>query len=258
MPLTGKNICFASDFHLGMYPQDESRKREKIIVKWLSSAGPDMRELWLLGDLFDYWFEYRKVVPRGFTRFLGTLASLGDYGVNVHIFSGNHDVWMSDYLPLETGAEIHHSPLVTTMGNKKFYLSHGDGLTNKDAGYRLLKSVFRNRFLQWCYARLHPNGSTAFAQWWSKKSRYSKEMVHPYKGDENEEQIIHARKLLEQDPGIDFFIYGHRHLPFDVEIAQGKRAICLGDWISHFSFGVFDGNEFRLERFQPDPDSSEK
>ena len=249
MPVTGQNIYFASDFHLGMYPQEESRKREKMIVEWLNASGPDMVELWLLGDLFDYWFEYRKVVPRGFTRFLGTLAALGDRGVSVHIFSGNHDVWMSDYLPLETGAVIHHAPLVRTMGNKTFYLSHGDGLTSKDRGYLILKSAFRNRFLQWCYARLHPNGSTAFAQWWSKKSRYSKEMIHPYKGDNDEDQVIHARKLLEQDPGIDFFLFGHRHLPFDVEIAPEKRAICLGDWISHFTYGVFDGNEFRLEKY---------
>lgn len=251
--MTGKrkNIYFASDMHLGMYPAGESREREKHLVKWLSSIGPEARELWLLGDVFDYWFEHRKVVPRGFVRFIGKLAELSDQGVKIHIFSGNHDVWLFDYFPEELGADIHHDPMVVRMGSKTFHLSHGDGLTKKDRGYLFLKSIFRNKFLQWCYARLHPNGTAAFAQWWSKKSRYGKEMVHPYK-EENEEQILYAREKLKSAPEIDFFLFGHRHIPYDVEIAPGKRAICLGDWISSYSYGVFDGEAFRLETFPRD------
>lgn len=248
--MTGKrnNIYFASDMHLGMYPAEKSREREKHLVVWLNTIGPDAKELWLLGDVFDYWFEYRKVVPRGFVRFIGKLAELADQGVKLHMFSGNHDVWLFDYFPEELGAVIHHDPVVVTMGSKTFYLSHGDGLTKKDRGYLFLKSVFRNKFLQWCYARLHPNGTAAFAQWWSRKSRYGKEMVAPYK-EENEEQILFARQKLESTPAIDLFLFGHRHIPYDVEIAPGKRAICLGDWISSYSYGVFDGVEFRLETF---------
>lgn len=251
--MTGKrkNIYFASDMHLGMYPAGESREREKHLVKWLSSIGPEARELWLLGDVFDYWFEHRKVVPRGFVRFIGKLAELSDQGVKIHIFSGNHDVWLFDYFPEEIGADIHHDPMVVRMGSKIFHLSHGDGLTKKDRGYLFLKSIFRNKFLQWCYARLHPNGTAAFAQWWSKKSRYGKEMVHPYK-EKNEEQILYAREKLKSAPDIDFFLFGHRHIPYDVEIAPGKRAICLGDWISSYSYGVFDGEAFRLETFPHD------
>jgi UDP-2,3-diacylglucosamine hydrolase len=136
------------------------------------------------------------VVPRGFVRFIGKLAELSDQGVKIHFFSGNHDVWLFDYFPEEFGAVIHHDPMVVTMGSVTFYLSHGDGLTDKDRGYQFQKTIYRNKFLQWCYARLHPNGSTAFAQWWSKKSRYGKVMVYPYK-EGNEEQIIFAREKLK-------------------------------------------------------------
>lgn len=219
-------------------------------MEWLRSIEEDVKELWLIGDVFDYWFEYKKVVPRGFTRFIGKLAELSDQGVEIHMFSGNHDVWLFDYFPEEIGAIIHHDPLTIKFGKKTFYLSHGDGLTKKDRPYLFLKSIFRSKFLQWCYARLHPNGSAAFAQWWSKKSRYGKDMVHPFKGEENEEQLVFAKDYLQQHPETDFFLFGHRHLPFDIEIAPGKRAICLGDWISTYSFGVFDGEEFRLESFE--------
>ncbi len=242
-------IYFASDLHLGMHPRETSREREQIFIRWLKSVEDEMSELWLLGDVFDYWFEYRKVVPRGFTRFIGKLADLSDKGIPIHIFTGNHDVWLFDYLPGEVGAIIHYDPLIIERGTKKFHLSHGDGLTTQDKGYLLLKSIFRSKFLQWCYARLHPNGSTAFAQWWSKKSRYGKDLALPYKGDDEEEQIIFARKMQRENPDIDFFIFGHRHIPYDVEIAPGKHAICLGDWIENFSYGVFDGETFCLERF---------
>lgn len=248
MNVNRKNIYFASDMHLGMHPLPESREREKHLVQWLKKIGPEAKELWLLGDVFDYWFEHRKVVPRGFIRFLGQLADLADHGVKIHIFSGNHDVWLFDYFPEEISAEIHHDPLVVSMGGTTFHLSHGDGLTKKDRGYLFLKSMFRSKFLQWWYARLHPNGTAAFAQWWSRKSRYGKEMVHPYKED-NEEQIIYAREKLKSAPGIDLFVFGHRHIPYDVEIAPGKRAVCLGDWITSYSYGVYDGEEFRLETF---------
>jgi len=243
-----KNIYFASDFHLGMHPEEQSREREKKVVAWLESIREDVNELWLLGDIFDYWFEYRKVVPRGFVRFIGKLAELADKGVKIHIFTGNHDVWFFDYFPQELGAVIHKDPLITRFGNHTFYLSHGDGLTGKDKGYLFLKSIFRSKFLQWCYARIHPNGSAAFAQWTSKKSRYGKDMVHPYKG-ESEEQIIFAKKKIQEDPGIDFFIFGHRHIPYDVEVTPGKRALCLGDWIESYTYAVYDGENLRLESF---------
>lgn len=250
MTSSRKKIYFASDMHLGMHPEADSREREKKLVDWLRSIEEDVAELWLLGDIFDYWFEHKKVVPRGFVRFIGKLAELADQGVPIHIFTGNHDVWFFDYFPKEIGAVIHRDPVIWSFGQRTFYLSHGDGLTKKDRGYLFIKSIFRSKFLQWWWARLHPNGSAAFAQWWSKKSRYGKEMVHPFKGEEEEEQLIFARKMLEQNPEIDYFLFGHRHIPYDVEIAKEKRVICLGDWISSFSYAVFDGVELKLEYFK--------
>jgi len=174
---------------------------------------------------------------------------LCDKGIAIHIFPGNHDVWYFNYFTEEIGAEIHHKPYITKLGTKTFYLAHGDGLSKHDKGYLMLKAMFRNKFLQWCYARIHPNGASAFAKRWSKRSRYSKEMVHPYKG-EAEDQIIFAREFLSKNPGIDFFIFGHRHIPFDVKIENNSRIICLGDWIDNFSYGIFDGQNFRLEKYQ--------
>ncbi len=247
-----KNIYFASDMHLGMHPPEDSRKREKIIVSWMDDIKSDAKELWLLGDIFDYWFDYRKVIPRGFTRFLGKLAELSDSGIRIHMFPGNHDVWLFDYFPEEFGIEIHQNPVILEIGNKTFYLHHGDGLTPKDKLYLLIKAMFRSKFLQWCYARIHPNGSAAFAQWWSKKSRYGKEMTFPYKGDDKEEQILYSIKQKQKYPEINLFIYGHRHIPYDVKIQEESRVICLGDWIDNFSYGVFDGEEFQLKKYTSD------
>ncbi len=250
MGTKGKNIYFASDIHLGMHPKVKSREREKLFISWLASVQDDMSELWLLGDVFDYWFEYRKVIPKGFTRFLGKLAELSDNGIPIHIFSGNHDVWLFNYLPEEIGVEIHHHPVISDFGAYTFYMAHGDGLSRHDRGYLILKSIFRSKFLQWCYARIHPNGATAFAQWWSKSSRYNKGMIHPYKGDDKEEQVVFARNYLEASPEIDIFLFGHRHLPFDVPIGEKSRVIGLGDWIGNNTYAIFDGKEINLEKYE--------
>jgi len=245
-----KKIYFASDLHLGMHPLEESRQREKLFIEWMKKYQDDMAELWLLGDVFDYWFEYRKVIPRGYSRFIGKLAELSDSGVKIHIFTGNHDVWMFDYFPSEIGAVIHHGPEIIRRNGKVFHLSHGDGLSKKDPMYNFIKAVFKSKFLQWCYARIHPNGSASFAQWWSRKSRYSKDFIHPFKGEENEEQILFARKYSANHPEINYFLFGHRHVPYDVPVSDSCRAVCLGEWFESNSYGVFDGTEFRLEYFR--------
>jgi UDP-2,3-diacylglucosamine hydrolase len=245
----GKKIYFISDLHLGMYPLQESREREKIAVRWLEMVEKDAEEVWLLGDIFDYWFEYKRVVPRGFTRFIGKLGMLADRGIRIHLFTGNHDIWIFNYLPLEIGADLVRKYTVVERGGKTFYLSHGDGLNKKDRGYRFMKGVFSNRFLQWCYARLHPNATVAFASWWSKKSRYSKAFSTPFKGEEKEEQVSFAREYARDHPEIDYFVFGHRHVMFDITIGSGKHVVCLGDWIRNFSYGVFDGRDFKLEKF---------
>ncbi len=243
-----KKIRFASDFHLGMYPPEKSREREKRIVEWLEEIREDTSQLWLVGDIFDYWFEYRKVVPRGFIRFLGKLAELSDSGVEIHIFTGNHDAWYFDYFPAETGAVIHRKPVTVKLGNKTFFIGHGDGLTSHDKGYLIIKHIFNSRFLQWCYARIHPNGSAAFAHWWSRKSRYSKGFCTPWQGVDKEEQIVFAEKLSEKDPVIDYFVFGHRHIPYICTLSTGKQVFGLGDWIANYTYGEFDGEELSLKK----------
>ena len=166
------------------------------------------------------------------------------------MFSGNHDVWLFDYFPEELGVEIHHHPLITNFGDLTFYMSHGDGLTKHDKGYLFLKSMFRSKFLQWCYARIHPNGSTAFAQWWSRNSRASKALMYPFKGIVKEEQLIFAKDYLKESPDIDIFLFGHRHVPYDINVEDKARVICLGDWIFNNTYGVFDGMDIKLEKFE--------
>jgi UDP-2,3-diacylglucosamine hydrolase len=242
-------IYFASDLHLGMHPSQESLARERSFVEWMERIRADAKELWLLGDVFDYWFEYKKVVPRGFTRFLGKLATLSDEGVEIHLFTGNHDVWLFDYLPGEMGVTVHDKPVLRTWGNKRFLLGHGDGLIRSDRGYRFLQGIFRNRLLQWLYARLHPNGTTAFAQWWSRKSRMKKGSYVPFLGKEKEHQVRFARKYLQKDPDIAYFVFGHRHVPFQIHLSETSQVICLGDWITNFTYAVFDGDSLQLKKY---------
>jgi UDP-2,3-diacylglucosamine hydrolase len=244
-------IYFASDLHLGMQPPDKSLEREKLFVEWLEEIRKDARELWLLGDVFDYWFEYKKVVPRGFTRFLGALASLSDEGVEIHLIPGNHDIWVFDYLPTEIGLEVHRKGVRREWNTHNFLLGHGDGLHPGDLNYRILQRLFKNRTMQWLYARIHPNGSMAFAHRWSRKSRIKHDTLGSFKGIENEHQLQFARKELKKNPDIEYFVFGHRHIPYDIRIAENSRVICLGDWISNFTYGVFDGKEFRLEKYLP-------
>jgi len=244
-----KRIYFASDLHLGMHPLEESREREQHFVRWLEIIRKDARELWLLGDVFDYWFEYSKVVPRGFIRVLGKLAILSDEGIKIHLFTGNHDIWVFDYLPSEIGLEVHRKPLLRQWNSHLFLLGHGDGLSGKDGGYKLLQWVFKNRVIQWFYARLHPNTATAFAQWWSKRSRIKKGLFIPFMGRDQEHQVQFAEKKLEENPEIDYFIFGHRHIPYDIRVGEKSRVICLGDWIENFTYAVYDSQTLELKKF---------
>lgn len=246
------HIYFASDLHLGMHPGEDSLRREKYFVDWLEEIRKNASELWLLGDVFDYWFEYRKVVPRGFTRFLGKMAQLSDEGISIHIFTGNHDVWFFDYLPAEIGATIHRNIVIREWNNHRFLLGHGDGLIPADRGYRLLQGIFRNRTLQWLYSRIHPNGSMAFAQWWSRKSRQKKGSYVSFLGAEKEHQVIYARNAIAEDPSIEYFVFGHRHVPYQIRIAENSHVVCLGDWISNFTYAVFDGEHFQMHRYLED------
>ncbi len=247
-----KNIYFASDAHFGLPDPAESILRERFFVKWLESIKEDARELYLLGDIFDFWFEYKRVVPRGYTRVLGKIAGLTESGIPVHFFTGNHDTWVFDYLPAETGMTIHKEPGSAEIEGKKFYLAHGDGLDENDKGTLLLKRIFTNRPLQRIFSWLHPNFAIWFAHKWSHNSRYSKEQIIPYRGHDKEEHVIFANRMLEKEH-FDYFVFGHRHIPFDVPLKNGSsRCINLGDWLWHFSYGVFDGKKMEIKKFDGD------
>jgi UDP-2,3-diacylglucosamine hydrolase len=246
-----QKIYFASDVHLGLYPQDRSREREKIFVRWLEEVRKDATEIYLLGDIFDYWYEYKKVVPRGFTRTLGKLAEISDSGIPVHFFTGNHDVWVFDYLEEELGLIIHHDPIQVELQGRKFFLAHGDGLGPGDLGFKLLKWAFRNKVLQWLYSHLHPNFTMRFAHWWSKKSRYSKGIAEAFQGEDKELQLLFAREKLKEEY-FDYFVFGHRHVPMDIKLNEKSRMINLGEWIFSFTYAVFDGTDLKLKQFDPE------
>ncbi len=243
-----KNIYFASDAHFGLSGTD-SLTRERLFVKWLDSIKEEAGEIYLLGDIFDFWFEYKRVVPRGYTRVLGKIAELTDSGIPVHFFTGNHDIWVFDYLPGETGMIIHTGPYITDLFGKTFYMAHGDGMDDGDTGFKILKKIFTNPALQWIFARLHPNFAIWFGHKWSHKSRYSKELITPFKGADNEEQIIFANRILE-NKHFDYFVFGHRHVPLDISLGDhGSRYINLGDWLWHFSYAVFDGEKMEIKNY---------
>jgi len=246
--LDKKKTYFASDLHLGIPSHSESLIREKLFVSWLDKARKDANAFFLLGDIFDFWFEYRRVVPRGYTRLLGKISELTDQGIPVHFFTGNHDIWVFDYLPRETGIILHRNSFQWESNGKKFYLSHGDGLGPGDRSYKILKTIFTNRTLQWLFARLHPNFALWLAAKLSEDSRLSG-VSTDFLGEDKEYLIQYAYHILEKE-NFDYFIFGHRHIPLDFKLRNGSRFIFLGDWINHFTYGVFDEQGFSLKPFK--------
>lgn len=242
---SNKKIYFASDFHLGSFPLGDSNNREARIVEWLESIRQDAFELYLMGDIFDFWFEYKTVVPKGFIRFLGKLAQLADEGVKIYIFKGNHDMWMFDYLEVQLGATIISDELILTRNGKTFYLHHGDGLGPGDYKYKFLKRVFRNKVCQWLFARLHPNLGIGIAQRWSRHSRITSGKEEKYLGADKEWLVLYAQEMLHEHR-VDYFIFGHRHLALDLPLQGGSRYLNLGEWIFHPTYAVFDGSELSL------------
>jgi UDP-2,3-diacylglucosamine hydrolase len=242
----GRKIFFASDFHLGLHTGSDPLEREKRVVKWLEESSPDASEIYLLGDVFDFWWEYKQVVPKGFTRFLGALSSITDSGIPVHLFGGNHDMWVGNYLSVECGMIIHHEPVVKSFDGKHFYLAHGEGLGSKDAGYRILLSIFRNRFLQFLYSAIHPTIGMGIGHRWSLNSRLGKGISLDFMGEEKEDLFRHSKKILETEH-VDYFIYGHRHLQMTYSLEQGAIITILGDWIKKGSYAEWDGKELILK-----------
>ncbi|RMG79420.1 MAG: UDP-2,3-diacylglucosamine diphosphatase [Bacteroidetes bacterium] len=244
-----KKIYFASDFHLGVPGKQDSKEREKQIVRWLSEIQPHAKEIFLVGDIFDFWFEYKHTIPKGYVRLLGKLAELTDSGIPVHFFTGNHDMWAFDYLPCEVGVQIHREPIIREFSGKKFMIGHGDGLGPGDKPYKMLKKIFSNKLCQWMFARIHPNLGISIANYWSKKSRLANmNGEETFLGEEKEWLIQFCRSELARRH-IDYFIFGHRHLPIKYHLSENAQYINLGEWLFAKTYAVFDGNDVQLVKY---------
>lgn len=249
---SGKNIYFLSDFHLGVPNAHESLRREKRIVHFLESIRSDAAVIFIVGDLFDFWYEYRKVVPKGYVRILGKLAELTDSGIPIHFFVGNHDMWMNDYFQKELNIPVYFEPRDFEFNGMKFHVGHGDGLGPGDHGYKLLKKIFRNPFCQWLFGILPPVVGMSIAQYSSNRSRaVTGTAEDKFLGEDKEWLITYCRDVLQQQ-FYDYFIFGHRHLPIDFcltneDAASQSRYINLGDWIRYNTYAVFDGTELHLK-----------
>ncbi len=241
-------IYFASDFHLGLDVRYTSKERERQIIRWLDMIASDAAELYLVGDIFDFWFEYREVIPKGYSRLIGKLAQLRDAGLPIYLFTGNHDMWMFGYFEEELGIPIYRSPIERTFSGKKFLIGHGDGLGPGDRGYKFIKRVFASPVSQWLFARLHPNFAFSVAKYWSNKSRDNAD--DGFKGKEGEWLISFAHQILE-DTYYDYFVFGHRHLPIWCQLDNGRSIyVNLGDWMTHNSYVYFDGSSLHLDFFE--------
>ena len=244
-----KKIYFISDFHFGVPDFTTSLVREKKVVAFLDSIKHEATAIFLLGDLFDFWFEYKKVIPKGFTRFLGKLAELQDNGIDIHIFTGNHDLWMFDYLPTELGVKVYKNPIQLTIGKHKFLIGHGDGLGPGDPTYKYLKMVFDSPLSHWLFARLHPNLGIAIAQRWSRHSRIANmKLEEKFKG-EDREFIFAWCKEMEAKKHFDYYVFGHRHLPLDLKVNDSSHYINLGEWVHFSPYAVYNGETLELKSF---------
>ncbi len=244
---TNKKIYFASDAHFGFPDYESSLKREKLFVKWLDEIKHDAAEIFLMGDIFDYWYEYEHVVPRGHVRLLGKLAEITDAGIPIHFFTGNHDIWVFDYLPKETGVKVYRKPHIRDINGKRFYLAHGDGLGPFDRRFKMLKCFFTNPVAQWFYSKIHPNYTISFAKSWSRRRRKADRYPKFY-GENKEWLVIYAKQLLEKD-NFDYFIFGHRHMAMEINLPENCKFYYLGDWLVLFSYAVFDGDKVRLKKY---------
>ncbi len=246
----GKKIYFASDNHLGAPTQEQSFPREKKFVAWLDEIKKDATAIFLLGDLFDFWFEYKTVVPKGFTRTLGKLAEISDSGIPVYYFVGNHDLWMNGYFEEELNIPVYHKPKEFTFNNKTFLIGHGDGLGPGDKGFKRMKKVFTNPVAKWFFRWLHPDLGVKLAQYFSVKNRLiSGDEDVKFLGEGNEWLVQYSKKKLEEKHR-DFFVFGHRHLPLNIDLNDQSKYINLGDWLSHYTYGVFDGETIELKEYK--------
>ena len=246
-----KNVYFLSDAHLGSLAIAHRRTQERRLVNFLDSIKHKAAAVYLLGDMFDFWHEYKYVVPKGFTRFLGKVSELSDLGVEMHFFTGNHDLWCGDYLEKECGLVIHRQTTTTEIYGKVFLLAHGDGLGSSDHKYKLLRKIFHNRLCQKLFASIHPRWGMAFGLNWAKHSRMKRieGKEPPYMGEDKEELVLYAKDSVKTHPESNYFIFGHRHIELDLMLSRSARLLLLGDWINQFTYAIFDGEHLFLEEF---------
>ncbi len=241
-------IYFASDFHLGVPDIESSRNRERLIIKWLEEISHDAKAIYLLGDIFDFWFEYKRVITKGFVRLQGKLAELTDKGISIHFFTGNHDMWTFGYLAEEIGMKVHKTPVIHELSGKKFFIGHGDGLGPNDKGYKVMKWIFSASFFQWLFARFHPNFSVRIAESMSRRSRiansYRKDV---FLGEDKEHLVLFIKEYLKKEH-VDYFIFGHRHITLDLQI-NNSRYINIGEWVNKRSYAIFDGKDLEVRTF---------
>ena len=242
-------IYFLSDFHLGVPNHEKSLLREKKIVKFLDEIKNNAKEIYLLGDVFDFWFEYKKTVPKGFIRLLGKIAELTDNGIKIYFFKGNHDLWTFDYLNKELGVQIVDGHLIKTFGGKIFYMHHGDGLGPGDFSFKLQKSIFTNKLCQFIFSCIHPDIGIRIAHFWSKRSRIANEIKENKFDGEKERQILFCKNILKTKK-IDYFILGHRHYPIKYNLTDNSKMINLGEWVNFNSYAVFDGLKLELKYYK--------
>ena len=246
-----KPIYFLSDAHLGSWAIPHQRMQERRLVRFLDSIKTKAAAVYLLGDMFDFWYEYKYVVPRGYTRFLGKLSELTDMGVEVHFFTGTHDIWAYDYLEHECGVILHKQPQTVELYGKIFYLAHGDGLGDPNKKFKFIKWLFHNRLCQCGFSAFHPRWGVWFGQAWAKHSRLKRPGGEEpaYMGEDREPLILYTKHYIQYHSNVDYFIYGHRHIEVDLQLTKKARVVILGDWISHFSYVVYDGEHLFMSQY---------
>jgi UDP-2,3-diacylglucosamine hydrolase len=243
-------VYFVSDAHLGSLLIADKRAHERKLVAWLDHIKKDATAIYMLGDMFDFWYEYRTVVPKGYVRFLGKLAEIVESGIEVHFFTGNHDIWTFGYLEQEIGLIVHRQPLNIQLGSKKFYLAHGDGLFVDEKSFSIIRKIFHNPSCQRLFRYVPAQWGQSFGFWWSMKNR--QKILHvenKFQGEENEKLVVFAKQYFETSD-VDYCVFGHRHIALDLKLKANKRVVILGDFVTIFSYGIFDGSEFQLEFFE--------
>jgi UDP-2,3-diacylglucosamine hydrolase len=242
----GKFLYFASDFHLGAPNKESSDLRERKIVAWMEEVSKDAAAIFLVGDLFDFWYEYKQVIPKGFVKFQACLATLRDRDIPIYFFTGNHDLWMFDYFPTNFGIPVFREPIIVEVGEQRIYLGHGDGLGPGDHFYKLLKRVFEAKLSHWLFKWIHPDIGVWLALKWSRSSRISStERDGGYQTNEKEWLWQYAREI-SQSAHFDYFIFGHRHLPLELEVNEKSKYINLGEWVNHCTYVKYDGAQAQL------------